>query len=176
MYRGDDSTIVAGNTADSTVLKSTIVDTHIPFSSNPPELIPPAPKEITYGDTVKFVPPITSGIVIKVYDGDTITIASTLPNQTTLYRFSVRLLGIDCPEIKGKTTTEKELAIRARTALHELIYGRFITLKDVSTEKYGRILANVYLDSLCVNQWMLDHGYAVPYDGGTKQRPAEWDE
>ena len=56
-----------------------------------------------------FIPPISSGFVVKVYDGDTITIASKLPYESSpLYRFSVRLNGIDCPEIKGKDKNEKE--------------------------------------------------------------------
>lgn len=55
---------------------------------------------INYVDTIPFVPPITSGKVIKVYDGDTITIASKLPyDHSPIYRFSVRLLGIDSPEM-----------------------------------------------------------------------------
>jgi hypothetical protein len=133
-------------------------------------------KEIEYKDTIGFVPPILVGKVIKVYDGDTITIASKLPNtENPVYRFSVRLNGIDSAEIKGKTASEKRLAIEARDKLHELIFGKMIHLKNISTEKYGRILADVYLDDLHVNQWMLDNGLAVPYDGGTKIRPAEWD-
>jgi endonuclease YncB( thermonuclease family) len=133
-------------------------------------------KDIEYKDTIGFVPPILVGKVIKVYDGDTITIASKLPNtENPIYRFSVRLNGIDSAEIKGKTANEKKLAIKARDKLHELIFGKMIHLKNISTEKYGRILADVYLDDLHVNQWMLDNGLAVPYDGGTKIRPAEWD-
>ena len=42
-------------------------------------------------------------------------------------------------------------------------------------EKYGRILADVYLGDLHINQWMLDNKHAIPYDGGTKHRPDEWD-
>ncbi len=34
---------------------------------------------IRWEDTVEFTFPITNGYVIKVYDGDTITIASKLP-------------------------------------------------------------------------------------------------
>jgi endonuclease YncB( thermonuclease family) len=133
-------------------------------------------KDIEYNDTIGFVPPILVGKVIKVYDGDTITIASKLPNtENPIYRFSVRLNGIDSAEIKGKTANEKRLAFEARDRLHELIFGKMIHLKNISTEKYGRILADVYLDELHVNQWMLDNGLAVPYDGGTKQRPIEWD-
>ena len=131
---------------------------------------------ITYQDTIPFVPPITSGKVIKVYDGDTITIASKLPyDNSPVYRFSVRLLGIDSPEIKSKTSTEKQLAIVAKDALSNLIMNKTIHLKNISTEKYGRVLANVYLDDLHVNQWMLDNNHAIPYDGGTKNRPLEWD-
>ena len=49
-----------------------------------------------------------------------------------------------------------------------------MVLKNVSMEKYGRILADVYLGNLHLNQWMLDQKLAVEYDGGTKSRPAEW--
>jgi len=130
---------------------------------------------IEYKDTVPFVPPIYYGKVIKVYDGDTITIASVLPNTNEpVYRFSVRLNGIDTPEIRGKTQEERELAKTARDALADKIYGRFVELKNVDTEKYGRILADVYLDNEHINQWLIDMNFAVSYDGGTKYRPVEW--
>ena len=65
--------------------------------------------DIKYEDTVEFTFPITEGKVIKVYDADTITIASKLPyDESPLYRLSVRLDGIDTPEIKGKDITEEE--------------------------------------------------------------------
>lgn len=131
---------------------------------------------VEYKDTKRFIPPIHSGKVIKVYDGDTITIASKIPNTNLpIFRFSVRLTRIDSAEIKGETPIEKEIAIKARDALHELIYGKIVTLKNVGIEKYGRILADVYLDDLDISQWMLDNNYAVPYDGGKKIRPADWD-
>jgi endonuclease YncB( thermonuclease family) len=124
---------------------------------------------INYTDTIPFVPPITYGKVIKVYDGDTITIASKLPyDDSPIYRFSVRLLGIDSPEMKSKTNTEKQLALLARDALSNLIMDKIVHLKNISTEKYGRVLANVYLDDLHVNKWMLDNNHAIPYNGGTK--------
>ena len=50
-----------------------------------------------------------------------------------------------------------------------------VTLQNVSMEKYGRVLADVYLGSLNVNQWMLEGGYVVKYDGGTKHRLNEWE-
>jgi len=133
-------------------------------------------ENIEYKQTTPFVPPIHSGKVVKVYDGDTITIASKLPNtDAPIYRFSVRLNGIDSPEIKGKTPNEKKLAIESRDALNNIIFGKIITLKNASIEKYGRILADVYLDDLNLCEWMLNNNYAVKYDGGTKNRPDEWE-
>ena len=133
-------------------------------------------KLVEYKDTIAFIPPIVAGKVIKVYDGDTITIASKIPGTALpVYRFRVRLAGIDSAEIKGSSETEKKKAIEARDALHNLIFGKMIVLQNVGTEKYGRILADIYLDDIHVNKWMLDNNYAVTYDGGKKVRPPEWD-
>jgi micrococcal nuclease len=130
---------------------------------------------IKWDDTVPFVFPIDSGQVIKVYDGDTITIASKMPYASSpMYRFSVRLNGIDTPEIKGKTEDEKTIAVEARNKLTDLIMNKRVTLKNVQNEKYGRILADVYLGDLHINQWMLDQHFAVKYDGGTKNVPESW--
>ena len=133
---------------------------------------------LKYEDTVPFVFPITSGQVVKVYDGDTITIASKMPyDNSPMYRFSVRLNGIDTPEIKGKTEDEKKMALEARNKLSELIMNKRVVLKNVSTEKYGRILADVYLDdTIHINQWLVDNRYAVKYDGGTKRVPDSWEQ
>ena len=130
---------------------------------------------IHWKDTTQFVPPVSGGQVIKVYDADTITIASRIdiPNSP-LYRFSVRLQGIDAPEIHGKNADEKESAIYARDQLESLILHRFIHLKNQKTEKYGRILADVYLGDIHVNKWLLDEKLVVPYDGGTKKSPESW--
>jgi micrococcal nuclease len=134
-------------------------------------------ENVKYGDTVQFIMPIKYGKVVKVYDGDTITIAGYLPiPNSPLYRFSVRLNGIDTPEIKGKTRAEKDLALAAKNALSEFILEKVIELRNISNEKYGRILADVYLGGTHVNEWMIDNKYALRYSGGTKERPPEWDE
>ena len=132
-------------------------------------------KIIKWENTVPFTFPIYGGQVIKVYDGDTITIASKLPyDASPLYRFSVRLNGLDAPEIKGKTEEEKSAAITVRNTLSNLILHKTVTLKNIENEKYGRILADVYLDDLHINKWLLDNRYAVKYDGGTKVTPVSW--
>ena len=100
-----------------------------------------------------------------MYDGDTITIATFLYDNP--YRFSVRLNGIDTPEMK--ITSEKDRAIIARDELRKRVMNQIVTLRNISLEKYGRILADVYLGDECMNTWMLDHGYAKPYHGGHKE-------
>jgi endonuclease YncB( thermonuclease family) len=130
---------------------------------------------INWKDTIPFVPPIEKGICIKVYDGDTITIASKLPYPSSpLYRFSVRLNGIDCPEIKGKDIHEKECAQIAKNELSNLILNKVVLLKNINTEKYGRILADVYIDNINLNEYMIEKRLAVLYDGGTKISPSNW--
>ena len=132
-------------------------------------------ENVSYNDTVPFIAPICSGKVVKVYDGDTITIASKLPySDSEMYRFSVRLNGIDCPEIRGKTEDEKECAQLAKEELIKLLMGNIVELKNLETEKYGRILADVYIDGLHINNHMLDSRLAVKYDGGTKSVPNSW--
>jgi endonuclease YncB( thermonuclease family) len=126
-------------------------------------------QNITYKETELFIPQIKFAKVIKVYDGDTITVASKLPfNKSPIYRFSVRLRSIDSPEIKGVNKIECDLAIAARDALHKLIYGKIIELRNNGKEKYGRLLADLYYNDIHINKWMVDNGYAVKYDGGKK--------
>jgi micrococcal nuclease len=139
-------------------------------SINSPVLTP-----ILWKDTTPFIPPISGGQVIKVYDGDTITIVARMPYKNSpLYRFPVRFRGIDSPEINGLTEEEKQCAIQARDALSQLILHKYVTLKNTGNEKYGRILADVYLENFHINEWLLKERYAVPYDGGTKRTPKSW--
>ncbi len=130
-------------------------------------------------DAITFIPPVKYGKVVKVYDGDTITIVATLDfgvyQSPQLYKFSVRLNGIDTPELKTKNENEKRLAIIARDELKKQLDNKIVELKNVSLEKYGRLLAEVYVGDINVNEWMITNGYAVKYDGGTKERPEDWE-
>jgi endonuclease YncB( thermonuclease family) len=132
-------------------------------------------RKIEYSDTIKFIPPIKSGIVIKVYDGDTITIASKLPyTKSKLYRFSVRLRGIDCAEMRTKNVNEKICAKIAQEFVCNMLMGKHVILVNVNTDKYGRILADVISDGKNVSNMLLMKRLAVKYDGGTKNIPDDW--
>lgn len=133
--------------------------------------------DIQWEDTEVFTFPIRGGRVIKVYDADTIIISSKLPyDESPLYRLSVRLIGIDAPEIKGGGVSEeeKEAAKVARDFVYKLVFNKYITLENVENEKYGRILADVYIGDIHLNELLLKERYVVKYDGKTKLKPISW--
>lgn len=127
-------------------------------------------------NSTPFVPPVTEGIVVKVYDGDTFTLVSKLPyDSSPMYRFSVRINRIDCPEIKGKSIEEKDCAKLAKQCVTNLILGKQVFLQNVSTDKYGRILADVFSsDGINIGEHLINCRLAVQYDGGTKNSPINW--
>lgn len=123
-----------------------------------------------------FVPKLKKCKVVKVYDGDTITVAGYLKGDPECYKFKVRLNGIDSPELRGSNENEKKHAIISRDALSNKILNNIVTLDIKGTEKYGRLLADVLYDGTNMNEWMVNNGYAVKYDGGKKIRDLKWDE
>lgn len=84
---------------------------------------------------------------VRVIDGDTIE----LENGDR-----VRYIGINCPE------SDEELGNIATEINRGLVLGKEVTLeKDVSdTDRYGRILAYVYVDDLFINAYLVENGYA----------------
>lgn len=111
-------------------------------------------------------------LYVGAYDGDTITV--DIPYLPGVFgeRVSVRLNGIDTPEMRGGckgAIDEKEKAILARDYLHSMIEKAVrVDLRNVGRDKYFRILADVVADGVNLNQAMLKAGHAVPYEGGTK--------
>jgi endonuclease YncB( thermonuclease family) len=87
---------------------------------------------------------------------------------------SVRLSGIDAPEIKGKSEEEKEVAKQGRDFVSNLILNKYVRLENVESEKYGRILADVYIGDVHLNEMLIKERYAVKYGGGTKLKPTSW--
>jgi len=105
--------------------------------------------------------------VVKVYDGDTCTcVFDTL--GLGLYKHSVRLTGIDTPEIKGKSPEEKERAREVRDFVRERILGKIVQLECKGSDKYGRVLGVITHNGDEINKLLIDNGMALAYDGGKK--------
>ena len=113
--------------------------------------------------------------VIKVVDGDTIDADIDLGFDISLTK-RVRLSGVDTPESRTTDLKEKKLGLESKEWLkHKLEFAKDVLIKTElpdSTEKYGRILGNLYVnnEALSLNQQMIDEGYALAYDGGTKDK------
>jgi endonuclease YncB( thermonuclease family) len=128
--------------------------------------------------------------VLSVYDGDTMTVA--LPIRNSVFKFQLRINGIDTPEMKGP---HKAQAYAARNRMLQLC-GLAIALEDMSStkqlqtmlevnptyvwlecgtpDKYGRTLADVYASPEKLESFstiMIKEGHAYAYDGGTKKDP-----
>ena len=121
----------------------------------------------TFSNTIPFIPQLTRGKVIKVYDGNTIIIAAKNPQpDAAVVRYTICLRGIESPKLKTVNPFEKHAAVLSRDALNKLIFNKIITLQNVNIERYGRIIADIYLDDIHVNKWMLDNNYVDKYEGG----------
>tara|TARA_B100001109_G_scaffold154451_1_gene125652 strand:+ start:274 stop:939 length:666 start_codon:yes stop_codon:yes gene_type:complete len=129
------------------------------------------PKNLKFEDLDSYFPNIKRGRVIKVYDGDSITVASTLPKSKDrcIYKFNIRLNRIDTPEIRTKNEIEKNFGIKIRDILDKKLINKMVSLKIINTDKYGRLLAEVNYKKENINDWLLDNKYAVKYDGGKKE-------
>jgi endonuclease YncB( thermonuclease family) len=104
------------------------------------------------------------------YDGDTCYITMpALPKE--LKNMSVRILGIDTPEMKGKCDKEKALAQKAKEfANNAFKNAKTIEYKNLQWDKYGgRVLANVYLDGVLYSDQLIKANLARPYFGEEKK-------
>jgi micrococcal nuclease len=111
----------------------------------------------------------------KVVDGDTIDADIDLGFDISLTK-RIRLAGVDTPESRTKDEYEKKLGLESK----EWLKKRCENAKDIliktelpdSTEKYGRIIGHLYIngEETSLNTQMIAEGYALAYDGGTKDK------
>ena len=111
-----------------------------------------------------------SAKVIKVYDGDTFTVEA-YPWPGLEAKVSVRIDGVDTPEIRGKCDAEKQKAIEAREFVKGLVLGETVFLKNVKHGKYaGRVVADVKLEGGgSLAQKIIDRGLGREYHGGRRE-------
>ena len=99
--------------------------------------------------------------VISVYDADTLTCMVSM-GMETYRREVIRLAGIDAPEMntpKGPTSRDR---------LRALVTDKTIVLEVKGREKYGRLMAVVWIGSTNVNELLVSEGLAKPYSGGKR--------
>lgn len=142
-----------------------------------------------------------SARMADVYDGDTFTVVMNVDEirgKKDSFRpcsFRIRLMGCDCPELKGAT---KEAGLKAKAEMLRFIGAsgaiglplykktkewfaenvvivmiEFAKRKPNEGEKFGRQLAHLYVKGVSLAEHLIDTGNAKPYQGGTKDQ-SEW--
>ena len=113
--------------------------------------------------------------VLKVVDGDTIDASIDLGFDISLEK-RIRLAGIDTPESRTTNVKEKSMGLESKEWIKKTLEGaKDILIKTElpdSTEKYGRIIGHLFINGqeTSLNNQMIYEGYALAYDGGTKDK------
>jgi len=112
---------------------------------------------------------VTVSKVISVYDGDTFRVNINSLPPIVGKNIAIRVNGVDTPEIRGKCQYEKNLALKARDFVRaKLANAKEIKLTNLQRGKYFRVVANVVVDGVSLEQELLDNKLAYRYDGGKK--------
>lgn len=102
---------------------------------------------------------------VSVYDGDTCHIVFEYNGALT--KWTLRLLGINSPEIKDKDPEIVKKAVESRDFLRSIILDKIIKVKIEGFEKYGRLLGTITVKQgkkyVNVNKLMIDKGYAISF-------------
>jgi len=118
----------------------------------------------------KIYDDISNVTFVRNYDGDTITVNIDNYPDVIGKDISVRIYGIDAPEIKGKCDTEVELAnVMKSFVYNKLIVAKSIKLVNVRRDKYFRILSDVEYDGKNLSSELLNTFKINRYYGGTKK-------
>ena len=92
-----------------------------------------------------------TGNVVGIADGDTITVIHNGRGE------KIRLHGIDTPE-KGQAFGNKAKAVTG-----SMLRGRVVEITLVTTDRYGRTVAQVHVDGQSLNESLVRSGYAWVY-------------
>ena len=117
----------------------------------------------TYGN-------VTVTEIRSIYDAD--TFKASIPEWPDVIgqSISIRILGIDAPEMRGKCQSEKDMARAAKQfTVEKLRSAATVELKNIQRGKYFRILAEVYVDGDNLGEMLVMAGHARKYDGGKRE-------
>ena len=102
--------------------------------------------------------------VTKIIDGDTIDAEIDLGFKVSVRR-RIRFLGINAPETRTRDLEEKQAGLKAKSRLETLFdtsKGVF-TLKSHGVGKFGRVLGEIFIDEVNINNLLIEEGLARKY-------------
>ena len=99
------------------------------------------------------------GKVVKVSDGDTVTILTSDKTQ-----HKIRLNDIDAPEKK------QAFGNKSKDNLAKYIAGKTVTVQYQKKDKYKRVLGTIYYNNTDINLQQVKDGYAWVYKKYSKNQ------
>ena len=102
---------------------------------------------------------IYSAKITGVYDGDTVTADIDLGLGIWKHGEKLRLARIDAPEVRGD---ERPDGIRSRDFLRAKVLSKEVRIQTIKDRKgkYGRYVAEIWLDDTNLNDLMVEDGFA----------------
>jgi len=105
---------------------------------------------------------ILSGKVVRIADGDTVTVLDASRNQ-----HKIRLVGIDAPEKK------MPFGNRSKQSLSEMVFNRHVQVEYDKKDRYGRTLGKIVLGGVDVNLEQVKAGMAWHYKHYQREQSEE---
>lgn len=108
--------------------------------------------------------------VVRVIDGDTIEVVILKNKPENLNTNEIiRLIGVNTPELNTTNSKEKEyFAEEAYQFTKKELNNKYIEIQidNISSErdKYGRLIAYVWINEFLFNQLLIEQGYGLYYD------------
>ena len=87
------------------------------------------------------------------YDGDTCTTESGE---------KIRLACIDAPEIRGKNADPLK-AEASKEFINNLLSNKKVKIKRIDTDRYGRTVAEIFIEGTNIQKLMVQNGFAKIY-------------
>ena len=118
------------------------------------------------GASVPFPGGLYRAYGLRAVDGDTITVVIDL--GLAIYRTeTIRVAGVNTPELHARDAGERAQATLAREFVAQRTEGQVFRVQTYKppreTEKYGRYLADVLLDTGSLAALLIAEGLGVPY-------------
>jgi micrococcal nuclease len=103
--------------------------------------------------------------VTKITDGDTINVSCSGVKD------KIRFCGIDAPEIKHGRKDGQPYGRDAREFVRKLLDGGKVELVEVERDRYGRMVAELWLGKTFINAEVVRAGLAYDYKQYSKRCP-----
>ena len=119
--------------------------------------------------------------ILRVVDGDTVDAAMYHEDTKKIFKYRIRMYGIDTPEKKPlKSNPDREQEIAASKMSTQAMTAKMqennnlVVVQLYKPDKYGRLLGTFYgKNGENINDWMVRQGHAIAYFGRTKKSFSE---